>query len=415
MEDVSKRDTCSSINVIGDKTLALETSYRTGSSALTPFVGTGNFDDFRRFADQHGLGAVYEEIAPYAGRLPNWLGVKDGSRILAITPYQDDSADFGRGGNRRVKPSSEITPFAVDPEAAKAMVGTWERSFSNATRYGNIRVPAGGEDVQKRLAVVGVSDALKNRGYVAEAKNAGLYFVGGHFYDVEDFAKVDPERRALFPERDEEWFKAIKQQVESRENNFNPALAKRVLERVQETHMLRQAQLKDVSGLVYVLKTTFPFYGTYPLDEAMPKMVAAQFDGSPTPSLVYVAERIKDGKIDATVTVERSPFRFGELTDVAALDPDTGHVKTNGTGFSLSYMALRHAARMGMRTWWTDAVPAPEMNSLANKLGGEWAGQHVTTVKLLTRQIKERHFPNHDPLVMDLFVHNGPLELLEQI
>lgn len=391
------------------------TSYKSAStSALTSFVGTNNFGDFTEFAQQNSLGEIYTEVGPYKERLQNWLGVRDGNKILAITPYMDNSADFGKGGNRRVKPSSEITPFSVDPEAAYAMVETWEKAFPNATRYGNIRVPVVDEETQKGLGVVGVAEALRRRGYHVEAVNRNLFYVAGRHHDVEDFAKVDPQRLTLFPERDLDWFKKIEERIQAKESNFDPEKARRVLERVQETHVLKQAQPKDVPGLVYVLKQTFPFYGTYNLDEVMPKLVAAQFSGS-APSLVYVAERIRDGKIDTTVTIERSPFRFGELTDVAALDPNTGHVKTNGTGFTLSYVALRHAADMGMKMWWTDAVPAPEMNSLASNLGGSYDGQHIATVKLLTRQIKDRHFPNHDPLVMDLFVHSGPTELLKRI
>lgn len=397
----------------GDENLSATTSYRSPLASLTPFVGTNNFRDFDEFTQQHGLGHVYTEVEPYAGRLPNWLGVRDGSKILAITPYQDDSADFGKG-NRRVKPSSEITPFAVDPEAADALVETWENTFPNATRYGNIRVPVVNESTQKGLGVVGVAEALRRRGYTVEAVNSGLFYVAGQHRDVEDFAKVDPERLELFPERNESWFKKIEEQVNSRVDVFDPEKARKVLERVQESHKLRQAQPKDVPGLVYVLKETFPFYGTYNLDEAMPRLVAAQSSGA-VPSLVYVAERIRDGKIDATVTIERSPFRFGELTDVAALDPDTGHVKTNGVGFTLSYVALSHAASMGMKSWWTDAVPAPEMNNLASRLDGTYDGMHVATVKLLTKQIKARHFPNHNPLVMDLFVHSGDTKLLELI
>ncbi|MBI2085695.1 MAG: hypothetical protein HYT71_04240 [Candidatus Aenigmarchaeota archaeon] len=384
------------------------------TSTLTPFVGTNNFRDFQTFADQQGLGEIYAEIAPYGDKLQHWLGIRDGKKILAITPYQDDSADFGKG-NRRVKPSSEITPFAVDPEAADALVKTWEDAFPNATRYGNVRVPVASGPGQKKLAIAGVADALRKHGYLVEADNDSMFFIAGHYFDVKDLAKVSPERLALFPERDEEWFTKLQHQVASIESEFNPALAKKALERIKESHYLRQAELRDVPGLLHVLKETFPFYGTYDLAEVMPKLVDAQFNGSSVPSLVYVAERKSDGAIDATVTVERSPFRFGELTDVAALNPDTGRVKTNGVGFALSYEALRHAGRMGMKTWWTDAVPAPEMNSLAKKLGGSYAGTHVATVKLLTRQIKARHFPNHDPLVMDLFIHNGPVEQLDWI
>ncbi len=390
------------------------TATSTYSRSLTPFVGTGNFRDFQTFAEQHGLGDIYAETEPYKDKLPHWLGVSDGNKILAITPYQDDSSNFGQG-NRRVKPSSEITPFAVDPEAADALIQTWETAFPKATRYGNIRVPVADEQEQKSLAIVGVAEALRKQGYGVEAVNECMFFVAGRYFDAKDYAKVAPERLALFPERDEEWFRTLQERIESKKSGFRPEVARRAVERIKESHNLRQARPNDVPQLVYVLTETFPFYGTYNLAEVMPELVAAQFTGSAVPSLVYVAERKSDGAIDATVTVERSPFRFGELTDVAALDPDTGHVKTNGVGFALSYEALRHAGRMGMRTWWTDAVPAPEMNSLANKLGGGYAGIHRATVKLLTKQIKARHFPHHDPLVMDLFVHNGPVEQLDWV
>ncbi|MBI3413502.1 MAG: hypothetical protein HY051_05490 [Candidatus Aenigmarchaeota archaeon] len=387
----------------------------TYNRSLTPFVGTGNFRDFQRFADQHGLGEIYAEVEPYKDKLQHWLGVRDSVKILAITPYQDDSADFGKGGNRRVKPSSEITPFSVDPDAADALVEAWESPFPNASRYGNIRVPKVGENVQKELGVVGVAEALRKHGYKIEAANNGLFYVAGRSFDVEDYAKVGPERLELFPERDEEWFREIEKRIRSEAPEFNPDKARKVLGRLQETHSLRPAKPEDVHGLVAVLESTFPFYGTYSLKETMPKLVKDQYNRSGVSSLVYVADRKNDGKIVATVTVERSPFRFGELTDVASLDPETGDVKTNGLGFALSYMALRHAARNGMETWWTDSVADNGMTDLAGKLDGHYDGIHRTTVKLLTRQMKNRHFREKDPLVMDLFVFSGPTQRLALI
>ncbi|MBI4167650.1 MAG: hypothetical protein HY515_01700 [Candidatus Aenigmarchaeota archaeon] len=413
MEDVSKRDTCSSVNVIGDKTLAIETSHRTNSATLTPFVGANNFYDFDNFTQQHGLGHVFAAVEPYASRLPNWLGVRDGKEILAITPYIDDSADFGKG-NRRVKPSSEIMPFSVDPDAAEALVETWQNAFPNATRYGNIRVPNVNEHVQKGLGMVGVAEALRKHGYKVEAANNGLFYAAGQRYDVEDFAKIDPSRLELFPERGTEWFKKMERLVRNGAAEPPRNSSATLVDHFLETHDLRRARPEDLEKVIDLLTDVFPVYGTYDLRSTMRHYVTEQHQSASPLSIVYVAIDRETGRADSSVTVERSAFGTSELTDVA------NRGKVNGLGYMLSVLSLLDAEQLGTRTWWTDAVPAIGMNKLARRLHGRFAGNdlspddldyvpgiHRTTVKLTTKELEE--LLGRRPHAMDLLVHNGDI------
>ncbi len=381
------------------------------------FVGTGNFRDFQTFAGQHGLDDVYAEVAPYADRLPNWLGVRDGKKILAITPYQDDSAEFGKG-NRRVKPSSEITPFAVDPDAADALVMGWERAFPNATRYGNVRVPKVNEHAQNRLGVVGIADALRKHGYNVEAANNGLFYVAGRRCDVEDFAKIAPERLELFPERDTAWFKNVENLVRQRRTEPARDNSTELINRFSKTHELRRARPEDLEKVIGLLTDIFPVYGTYDLGSTMRHYITGQRQSASPLSIVYVAINRKTGSVDSSVTVERSAFGTSELTDVANRD------KVNGLGYMLSVLALLDAEQLGTVTWWTDAVPAIGMNKLAGRLHGRFAGNdlpaddpdhvpgiHRTTVKLITKELEQ--LLGRRPHTTDLFVHNGDIADLQ--
>ncbi|MBI4015257.1 MAG: hypothetical protein HY362_00885 [Candidatus Aenigmarchaeota archaeon] len=366
---------------------------RNGSSRTGTY--TGGPELFYSFVSEHGFDYIKREVEPFMPTFPHWIGVGPSRRkIDAVTPYRDDMER-----NRRIKPSSEITPFSVSRQAARILINRIDgkmEMYPPAERICDIRIP-----VEETEFTVGVADALSEAGYIIEAINPNLYTINGKNYTVNDFGKTSRCRLAVFPQRQRFLARVFEDVIWNPQvRPFSlPALRERIVS--LSDYEIRRARIEDSEGIVSLLERTFPVYETCNLRETMPRMIA---DTSPIAPVVYAAVRKSDNSVVATCTNERNPFHFAELTDVAS--------DANGLGTTICYLSLVAARELyGVRNYWSDDVSHPSMNRVSKQLGAVFSGIHPVQVKITTRQFQTDPNPvyrlTETPRAMDLFVWTG--------
>lgn len=367
---------------------------RNGSARIVTY--SGGTELFYSFVDEHGLDYIKREVEPFLPVLQHWIGVGPSRRrIEAVTPYRNDMER-----NRRIKPSSETTPFSVSRQAARGLVRRIDSEMERyppAERICDIRVP-----VEETEFTVGVADALSEAGYVIEAINPNLYTINGRSYTVNDFGKTSMGRLAAFPQRSRFLARVFEEVIwnpDVKKPFSLPVLRNKISS--SSDYEIRRARIEDSEGVVSILERTFPEYGTCNLRETMPRMIA---DTSPIAPVVYAAVRKSDNSVVATCTNERNPFNFAELTDVAS--------NANGLGTAICYLSLVAARELyGVKNYWSDDVPHPSMNRVSKQLGAVFSGIHPVQVRITTRQFQTDPDPAYmlteTPRAMDLFVWTG--------
>ena len=307
----------------------------------------------------------------------------------------DDSAERPRG-NRRVKPSSEIMPLAFDYESADFLISSWEGLYGDATRFCDIRIPVDG--LSSHCAHF--ADALTHNGYRIEAIMPNLFTIDGVEHTVADFAKNSPERTGEFTQRvmliprvfhDVLWNDDVRR--------LSAAELESLRSRLEESFQIRRANSVDAHDIVNLMRSTFPAYGTFSLEETIPLLVC---EGSG--SMLYVSRKRHGGELAGVCAVDIKPFGFGELTDVAVSHEVGGN--GNGLGTGMCYAALVEARESyGVRHFISDDVPHPAMNKISKKLGGRYCGLHENQVRIITYQLHAAL--GSIPDSMDLIVCSG--------
>jgi len=353
---------------------------------------------FIHYARTHGLHGLEREIAPYYSRIPKWLGVypSHAPNILAVTPIYDNSED-PPGGNRRVKPSCGIMPLAESYDVARFLIEAWENMHPKATRFCEVRLPV--DDV---FGSDNMSRALTDAGYRIEATMPNLFTIDGREYTVNDFARNKPERLSEFPERNR-IIPRVMQEVFWNEQVRRLTIPEieGLCKNLENTYEIRRARPEDAEGIVRLMQRTFRNYGTFNIATAMPEMIQ---DNSPIASIVYVARRKDNGEVVATGTLERSAFGFGEFTDTAVDQDNSGNI---GLATALAYRASLEARQKGITHYWSDNIPSAAISKVAKRLGAVFCGIHENHVRIMTHQLYE--LIRRDPDSLDLIVCSGAL------
>lgn len=361
----------------------------------------GGQEMFRQYLAQNRVEYLLPEIEPYLDRFPNWFGLVSGesAHIYAVSPVLDDSRERPEG-NRRVKPSSELCPFAINEYAGLELLRRVEMAFPDSTRYCGIKAP-----VEEIAGIGRWESVLGQLGYRAEAFMPSLFTINGKDYTVADYARNRPERLSEFPEGHRLISRVMEEVVWN--NDVRALLAEELAEharRISETHSIMRATVGDVEGIVSLLVDIFPIYGTCNLETTIPDMIGDRRSCAP---LVYVARR-RDGEVVGTCTIERYPFKYGELTDVAVHQSEAG----NGLGTTLCYLALSEARETyGLRHFFSDDVPSLGMNKIAKKLGAVYSGIHENQVRISTRELSTQI--GRVPQSTSLVVCTGSTDFME--
>ena len=389
--------------------MTLTTQYAARDVSLVS-GGPRLFEQFARdyLREEPRFQHVANAVEPFLSRMQTWVGIQYKGKLVATTPLMDDSALPPRG-NERIKSTSGIHPFVRDENAAYALFNVIGEKYGHATRDADVRVPVGGESVQRMFAVVGVEKALAEHGYVVEARHPRLFDLQGQLYPVNEYGTATQARLAQFPEG-AGLIDDIERTVVRKTNGkvLLPQEMKEHVERVGRENYIARLEPKDVQGALAVHKRTFTVYGTYPIEDVLPRMAT---DRSPTaPIAVMARERTRHGigRVTGLVVLEKYPYGFVEITDVCSVDPETGKVISNGSALAMVHEAARIATGEGYVMGYSDNVPLRGMNSLSRRVGHQFVGVHPVQVALSTEELEQKI--GRQPTYVDLLIWSGSIQ-----